>query len=250
MVERDAMAWFVDLATVAAGLAGAVALWMSHRAIRDSSATARELAESRHLADLARKRAEAEQAARVLGIADELAGNIRGRWQCTLVPLKNHPSAGQVNGLLGSLKRDLELVSELRARASAIDLETVQLALLIHSRLVGFEGLLEKIENQAHRAADANVATRAQHLERWHLVRERAARPHGRNSRPPPASGSPFPRGTTIAPRHGSRELRRGDSEDLQAPRWHRASLHNNVSLCDSSSVGSCSRWWGPHSLP
>jgi hypothetical protein len=171
MVERDAMAWFVDLATVAAGTAGAVALWMSHRAIRDSSATARELAESRHLADLARKRAEAEQAARVLGIADELAGNIRGRWQCTLVPLKNHPSAGQVNGLLGSLKRDLELVSELRARASAIDLETVQLALLIHSRLVGFEGLLEKIENQAHRAADANVATRAQHLERWHLVR-------------------------------------------------------------------------------
>jgi hypothetical protein len=171
MVERDALAWFVDLATVAAGVAGAVALWMSHRAIRDSSATARELTESRHLADLARKRAEAKQAARVLGIADELAGNIRGRWQCMLVPLKSHPSAGQINGLLGSLKRDLELVSELRARASAIDLETVQLALLIHSRLVGFEGLLEGIENQAQRAADSNVATRAQHLERWHLVR-------------------------------------------------------------------------------
>jgi hypothetical protein len=172
MVERDALAWFVDLATVAAGVAGAVALWMSHRAIRDSSATARELTESRHLADLARKRAEAKQAARVLGIADELAGNIRGRWQCMLVPLKSHPSAGQINGLLGSLKRDLELVSELRARASAVDLETVQLALLIHSRLVGFEGLLEGVEDRAQRTADANVATRAQHLEQWHLVRK------------------------------------------------------------------------------
>jgi hypothetical protein len=172
MVERDAMAWLVDLATVAAGIAGAVALWMSRRAIRDSSATAHDLAESRRLADLARKRAEAEQAARVLAVADELGGNIRGRWQCVLVSLKNHPSAGQVHGLLGSLKRDLELVSELRARASAFDLETVQLALLIHSRLVGFEGLLEGVEDRAQRTADANVATRAQHLEQWHLVRK------------------------------------------------------------------------------
>lgn len=172
MVERDALAWFVDLATVVAGFAGAVALWISRRAIRDSSATARELSETRHLSDLARKRAEAEQAARVLGIADQLAGNIRGRWQGTLIPLKNHPSAAQVGGLLGSLKRDLELVSELRARASAIDPETVQLALLIHSRLVGFESLLEGVENLALRSADANVVTRAQHLERWHLVRK------------------------------------------------------------------------------
>jgi hypothetical protein len=172
MIERDAIAWFVDFATVAAGIAGAVALWMSHRAIKDSSATAHELAESRRLADLARKWAEAEQAARVLAAADELGSNIRGRWQCMLVPLKNHPSAGQVKGLLGSLKRDLELVSELRARASAVDLETVQLALLIHSRLVGFEGLLEGVEDRAQRTADANVATRAQHLEQWHLVRK------------------------------------------------------------------------------
>ena len=166
MIERDAMAWFVDFATVAAGIAGAVALWMSHRALRDSSATARELAESRRLADFVRERAEAEQAARVLAVADELGGNIRGRWQCRLVPLKNHPSAGQVNGLLGSLKRDLELVSELRARASAVDLETVQLALLIHSRLVG------EVGDRSQRTADANVATRAQHLEQWHLVRK------------------------------------------------------------------------------
>jgi hypothetical protein len=172
MIERDAMAWFVDFATVAAGIAGAVALWMSHRALRDSSATARELAESRRLADFARERAEAEQAARVLAVADELGSNIRGRWQCMLVPLKNHPSAGQVNGLLGSLKRDLELVSELRARASAVDLETVQLVLLIHSRLVGFEGLLEGVGDRSQRTADANVATRAQHLEQWHLVRK------------------------------------------------------------------------------
>jgi hypothetical protein len=172
MVERDAMAWFVDFATVAAGIAGAVALWISLRAMRDSSATAHALAESRRLADLARKRTEAEQVARVLAVADELGSTIRDRWQCMLVPLKNHPSAGQVNGLLGSLKRDLELVSELRARASAVDLETVQLALLIHSRFIGFEGLLEGVADRAQRTADANVATRAQHLEQWHLVRK------------------------------------------------------------------------------
>ena len=172
MIERDALAWLVDFATVAAGIAGAVALWMSRRALRDSSATAHQLAESRRLADLARKRAEVEQAAQVLAVAEELGGNIRGRWQCMLVPLKNHPSAGQVNGLLGSLKRDLELVSELRARASAVDPETVQLALLIHSRLVGFEGLLERVEDRAQRTADANVATRAQYLEQWHVVRK------------------------------------------------------------------------------
>lgn len=172
MIERDAMAWLVDFATVAAGIAGAVALWMSRRALRDSSATAHQLAESRRLADFARKRAEVEQAAQVLAVAEELGGNIRDRWQCMLVPLKSHPSAGQVNGLLGSLKRDLELVSELRARASAVDPETVQLALLIHSRLVGFEGLLERVEDRAQRTADANVATRAQHLEQWLLVRK------------------------------------------------------------------------------
>jgi hypothetical protein len=172
MIERDAMAWFVDFATVAAGSAGAVALWMSHRALRESSATAHELAESRRLADLARKRAEVEQEAQVLAVAEELGGNIRGRWQCVLVPLKNHPSAMQVNGLLGSLKRDLELVRELRARASAVDPETVRLALLIHSRLVGFEGLLERVADRAQWTADANVATRAQHLEQWHLVRK------------------------------------------------------------------------------
>ena len=172
MVERDALAWLVDFATVVAGIAGAVALWMSRRAIRDSSATAHDLAESRRLADLARKGAEAEQAARVLALAEELGGNIRGRWQCALVSLKSHPSAGQVHGLLGSLKRDLELVSELRAKASAVDPETVRLAMLIHSRLVGFEGLLEGVEDRAQRTADANVATRTQHLEQWHLVRK------------------------------------------------------------------------------
>ena len=212
MIERDAMAWFVDFATVAAGIAGAVALWMSHRALRDSSATARELAESRSLADFARERAAAEQAARVLAVADELGGNIRGRWQCMLVPLKNHPRPrARSTDYLEVSNVTWELVCELRARASAVDLETVQLVLLIHSRLVGFEGLLEGVGDRSQRTADANVATRAQHLEQWHLVPQGAARPHGRNPRTSPSAWKPISlRNGSIPPRHESRELRKG----------------------------------------
>jgi hypothetical protein len=160
-------AWLVDIATVVAGVAAVVALWMSRTALRDAAATAADLAESRRLAEAAHSREKAERAARVLAVADLLRSDLQCHWQPSLVHQKSHPTAGEVDAMLRVLRTELDLSRNLQAQASSVDLRTVQMAYLMHRQLNMVAHYLAQADTRATQWSDTNQERREKFTAKW-----------------------------------------------------------------------------------
>jgi hypothetical protein len=174
MVERDAVSWAVDIGTIVGIL---VAVIMAAKAISDSRLTADALAEGRRLLEAAQERADREQAARVLTVAQDLARRIQIFWQRTLVDVETHapPTPGAVNALRTHAGEDSAVAEELVLRSSGVDLTTVQYARYVRWH---FDSLMEKLEGVDRRAVAASPGGGAkpekiqEHKEQWDLVRD------------------------------------------------------------------------------
>jgi hypothetical protein len=104
-IERDSFQWVVDIGTVVSGFASVFALILAAKALRDSRDTAEHLAESRRLADAAQLRADREQAARVLSVAEELDQEMLKQWQEILVSQEEPRVRGKPTGSNDSTPR-------------------------------------------------------------------------------------------------------------------------------------------------